>query len=91
MAADLTVTSGNTQVFDGSVNYPGGVDDNGGTLVIGGMFEISEREDVTRVPLLGDIPWLGGLFRSRSQVTEKKEMLVFITPTIVESRRMALR
>ena len=65
--------------------------ENGGTLVIGGIFEISEREDVTRVPLLGDIPWLGGLFRSRSQVTEKKEMLVFITPTIVESRRMALR
>ncbi|WMD19740.1 autotransporter domain-containing protein [Achromobacter seleniivolatilans] len=36
MAADLTVSSGNTQVFDGSVNYPGGVDVNGGTLVIGG-------------------------------------------------------
>lgn len=36
MAADLTVSSGNTQVFDGSVNFPGGVDVNGGTLVIGG-------------------------------------------------------
>lgn len=36
MAADLTVSPGNTQVFDGSVNYPGGVDVNGGTLVIGG-------------------------------------------------------
>jgi subtilase-type serine protease len=36
MAADLTVSSGNTQVLDGSVNYPGGVDVNGGTLVIGG-------------------------------------------------------
>ncbi|MEJ3959979.1 type IV pilus secretin PilQ [Brachymonas sp. G13] len=65
--------------------------ENGGTLVIGGIFEISEREDVTKVPLLGDIPYLGGLFRSRSQVTEKKEMLVFITPTIVESQRLARR
>jgi autotransporter-associated beta strand protein len=35
-AADLTVSSGNTQVFDGSANFPGGVDVNGGTLVVGG-------------------------------------------------------
>ena len=49
------------------------------------------RRPLPASSLLGDIPWLGGLFRSRSQVTEKKEMLVFITPTIVESRRMALR
>ena len=57
--------------------------EDGGTLVIGGIFEMSERNDVSQVPLLGDIPVLGNLFKTRTQATEKKEMLVFITPKIL--------
>ena len=51
--------------------------------MIGGIFEMSERNDVSQVPVLGDIPVLGNLFKTRTQATEKKEMLVFITPKIL--------
>ena len=57
---------------------------DGGTLVIGGIFELAQRNDVTKVPLLGDVPILGHLFRQRTQAREKREMMVFITPTIVD-------
>ena len=57
--------------------------EDGGTLAIGGIFEMSERNDVSQVPVLGDIPVLGNLFKTRTQATEKKEMLVFITPKIL--------
>ena len=57
--------------------------ENGGTVVIGGIFEMNESEDVTKVPLLGDLPGVGNLFKSRSKISNKQEMLVFITPKMV--------
>ncbi len=54
--------------------------ENGGTVVIGGIFTSSEQEDVSKVPLLGDIPFAGNLFKSRTLKTEKTELLVFLTP-----------
>ena len=54
--------------------------ENGGTVVIGGIFSSTEQEDVNKVPLLGDIPFAGNLFKSRSVKTEKTELLVFLTP-----------
>jgi type IV pilus assembly protein PilQ len=60
--------------------------ENGGTVVIGGIFTQSEREDVSKVPLLGDIPYLGNLFKSRTRSSSKTELLVFITPKIVTDR-----
>ena len=54
--------------------------ENGGTVVIGGIFSSSEQEDVNKVPLLGDIPIAGNLFKNRSIKTEKTELLVFLTP-----------
>ena len=54
--------------------------ENGGTVVIGGIFSSSEQEDISKVPLLGDIPYAGNLFKSRSIKTEKTELLVFLTP-----------
>jgi type IV pilus assembly protein PilQ len=57
--------------------------ENGGTVVIGGIFEMTEREDVTKVPGLGDLPWLGALFRSKQKITNKSELLVFLTPRTV--------
>ena len=60
--------------------------ENGGTVVIGGIFTMSEGNDVSKVPLLGDIPIIGNLFKSRKNVAEKREMLVFITPRIMGER-----
>ncbi|MDR2127475.1 MAG: type IV pilus secretin PilQ [Burkholderiaceae bacterium] len=57
--------------------------ENGGTVVIGGIFELTETEDVTQVPLLGDIPILGNLFKSRGKTSNKQELLVFITPKVI--------
>ena len=57
--------------------------ENGGTVAIGGIFEQTERNDDTKVPLLGDLPIIGALFRSRTLSTSKSEMLVFITPQLL--------
>lgn len=57
--------------------------ENGGTVVIGGIFEITETNQVNKVPVLGDIPVMGNLFKNRTRETEKREMLVFITPRMV--------
>jgi type IV pilus assembly protein PilQ len=60
--------------------------DNGGTVVIGGIFEQTEREDVTKVPLLGDIPYLGNLFKTRTRSSNKTELLIFLTPKVITER-----
>jgi type IV pilus assembly protein PilQ len=60
--------------------------ENGGTVVIGGIFELTESEDESRVPLLGDIPVAGNLFKQRNRTSSKQEMLVFITPKMVSDR-----
>ncbi len=57
--------------------------ENGGTVVIGGIFEQSDREDETKVPLLGDVPVLGNLFKTRTRTSAKSELLVFITPKML--------
>jgi type IV pilus assembly protein PilQ len=63
--------------------------ENGGTVVIGGIFTQDEQNRVAKVPLLGDIPFLGVLFRSNERSTRKTELLVFITPKIVTDRSAA--
>ena len=60
--------------------------ENGGTVVIGGIFEQNDRTDVTKIPLLGDIPFLGWLFKNTTTTTAKTELLVFITPRVVNDR-----
>lgn len=57
--------------------------ESGGTAIIGGIFQTTEREDEVKVPLLGDIPLLGALFRHKSKLKDKTELLVFLTPTIL--------
>ena len=57
--------------------------EDGGTVSIGGIYESQDRDDVTRVPLLGKIPLLGALFRHRAVRKERSELVVFITPRIV--------
>lgn len=57
--------------------------DNGETVVLGGIFQQTDTEDVSKVPLLGDLPVVGRLFKSQSTVYEKRELLIFVTPKIV--------
>lgn len=60
---------------------------NGGTVVIGGIFEMEESNQENKIPLLGDVPVLGNLFKSRSKASSKREMLVFITPKMVSDTK----
>jgi type IV pilus assembly protein PilQ len=60
--------------------------EDGGTVVLGGIYQQSERGTQSKVPLLGDIPLLGFLFRSTGRSQEKTELMVFITPKIVAER-----
>lgn len=56
---------------------------NGETLVLGGIYQQTITNDVTKVPLLGDIPGLGVLFRKTTSANKKRELLIFVTPKIV--------
>ena len=60
--------------------------ENGGTVVIGGIFELLESEDTTKVPVLGDIPYLGNLFKNKNRTTNRSELLIFITPRVISDR-----
>jgi type IV pilus assembly protein PilQ len=60
--------------------------ENGGTVVIGGIFEQRDRTDITRVPFFGDLPYIGFLFKNNTTATSKTELLVFLTPRIVNER-----
>jgi type IV pilus assembly protein PilQ len=63
--------------------------ENGGTVVIGGIFELTEANDESRIPVLGEVPYLGALFRTRTRSVNKTEMLVFITPKMITDRNAA--
>jgi type IV pilus assembly protein PilQ len=60
--------------------------ENGGTVVIGGIYTQNDRTDITKIPFFGDLPFLGVLFRNTTTSTAKTELLVFITPRIVNER-----
>jgi type IV pilus assembly protein PilQ len=58
--------------------------DNGDTIVLGGVFKTSETNTINKTPLLGDLPYLGSLFRSTNRTTTKTELLIFITPILLD-------
>lgn len=57
--------------------------DNGGTVVIGGIYTQTTSSNTNRIPLLGDLPYIGWLFKNREWIDDKTELLVFITPRIM--------
>ena len=58
--------------------------ENGGTVVIGGVYQQQQSNGENKVPVLGDIPGLGNLFKSTAKLDNKSELLVFITPKIIQ-------
>ena len=60
---------------------------NGETAVLGGIFEQETRNDTNKVPLLGDIPVLGALFRNNYKVDDKTELMIFLTPRVLTEGR----
>jgi type IV pilus assembly protein PilQ len=63
--------------------------ENGGTVVIGGIFEETQSDNETKVPFFGDIPFVGNLFKNKGRISNKQEMLVFITPKMIADRGAA--
>ncbi|MEO6172759.1 MAG: hypothetical protein ABIP02_06545, partial [Arenimonas sp.] len=61
--------------------------DNAQTVVIGGVYEFKNRDDVKKVPFLGDLPFLGNFFRNKAKSNRKAELLVFITPRVLLTSR----
>ena len=60
--------------------------ENGETVVLGGIFQQTNTDDVSKVPLIGDLPVVGALFRNTSTVYQKRELLIFVTPKIMNDR-----
>ena len=65
--------------------------EDGGTLILGGIYREENSEGVSKVPLLGDIPVVGNLFKSKTRSDKKTELLIFITPRIVDNIGSNLR
>jgi type IV pilus assembly protein PilQ len=63
--------------------------ENGGTVVIGGIFEQNDQESVTKVPFLGYVPYLGNLFKTKSKTSNRTELLIFLTPKVISDRSTA--
>jgi general secretion pathway protein D len=78
-AASLTAPLFDIRTLETQVLIP-----NSNTLVLGGLVNDNPQQDTTKVPLLGDIPGLGQLFRSEDKSLTKANLLIFITPTIVK-------
>ena len=88
------VDSGTTIVLDG-IQYPAVATkriktqvrvNNGETLVLGGVFDQNESKNVSKVPFFGDLPVLGNLFKTTANLDSKTELLIFLTPRIIDER-----
>ncbi len=65
--------------------------DNGQTVVLGGIYETTQATQVTRVPFFSDLPLIGNLFKSTSNRDERSELLIFVTPKILQSANLDIR
>ncbi len=60
--------------------------ENGGTVVLGGIYEQQDRTTVTKIPLLGDLPVVGVLFKNTASINDRTELIIFITPRVISER-----
>lgn len=60
--------------------------ENGGTVAIGGVFEMLDNNTENKIPMIGDVPFLGRLFKSETREAEKRELLIFVTPKVVTDK-----
>jgi type IV pilus assembly protein PilQ len=63
---------------------------NGQTVVLGGVYEVTNRDDIAKIPFFGDIPGLGNLFKHKAKSEEKGELLIFITPHVIEDEDLEI-
>jgi type IV pilus assembly protein PilQ len=81
--AKSTITNATTGSLDTNTVTTNVIVENGGTVVIGGFARESELQVQDRVPFLGDLPYVGNLFKTTTKSTARSELLVFITPRII--------
>ena len=65
--------------------------DNGQTVVLGGIYETIKSDQVTRVPFFSDIPVLGNLFKTTTEIDDRTELLIFVTPKILQGSNIDIR
>jgi len=65
--------------------------DNGQTVVLGGIYETEKTNRVTRVPFFSDLPFVGNLFKSTIEVDDRTELLIFVTPKILQGANLDIR
>lgn len=82
---DCTVKSQTTKCIQTKNLNTQAMVENGGTLIVGGIYEEENSNGITKVPLLGDIPVLGNLFKARQNKESRRELLIFITPRIMDN------
>ena len=81
--AKSTITNATTGSLDTNTVTTSVIVENGGTVVIGGFARESDIQTQDRVPFLGDLPYVGFLFKTTTKTQSRSELLVFITPRIV--------
>jgi type IV pilus assembly protein PilQ len=87
LAGFIATPGGQVPIIDKREVQTGALVDNGQTVVLGGIYEFERNDSLTKVPVLGDIPALGALFRNKDRRNSKVELLIFVTPKIlVESK-----
>jgi type IV pilus assembly protein PilQ len=83
LAGFITTPGGQVPIIDKREVQTGALVDNGQTVVLGGIYEFERNDNLTKVPVLGDIPALGSLFRNKDRRNSKVELLIFVTPKIL--------
>ncbi len=83
VAGFITTPTSRIPTIDRREVQTGALVDNGQTVVLGGIYEFERNDDLTKVPVLGDIPGIGNLFRNKNRTNSKVELLIFVTPKIL--------
>lgn len=83
IASYITTPTGPVPIIDTREVQTGALVDNGQTVVLGGIYEFERNDSMTKVPVLGDIPAIGNLFRNKDRKNSKVELLIFVTPKIL--------